>query len=368
MRFFFSIKFFLVIIPFSHLYAESNEVAAKSEQNVAITSKPISEPDENGLVSSDQVLSSESDKPSADLDQSRSLMSWREHYTLGPGDVVNIRFYGQEGLGRSGLKIAPDGTLSYLQINSFKVSGMTIDELRKALEAALTDYYRTPRLIITPAELLSKRYVVLGKVRNRGVFTLERPITLLEAIANSGGLEAGSFEESFVEVADLDRSFVMRRGKRLDVDFADLYYEGDLSQNVYIEPQDYIFLASNLYNQYFLFGAVRRPGARGFSNKTSVISALTQQGGFTDGAWRTRVLVIRGSLNDPQLFKINVKAILKGHSTDFMLEPGDIIYVNNRPWYRAETIFKDAVRQFVQSAASSWILGNTSQLIDEPWF
>ena len=302
------------------------------------------------------------------LDQAQDLPSWRERYTLGPGDMVNIRFYGQAGLDRPGVRIAPDGTLSYLQVNSLEVNEMTIDEMREALEAALVDYYRNPRLIITPWELKSKRYVILGKVIDKGVFTLDRPITLLEAIARSRGIETGLFEQSTVEIADMDRSFIMRGGKRLDVDFSKLYFEGDLSQNVYLEPQDYIFLASNLSNEYYVFGAVAQPGAQGFSNRASIISAVTRREGFTEGSWKRRVLVIRGSLSDPQLFVVDVDAILKGLSPDFLLEPGDIVYVNNRPWYKAEQILDTAIENFVKSATSTWVIENVPDVIGDPWF
>lgn len=295
-------------------------------------------------------------------------VSWRERYTLGPGDVINIRFYGRGALDRPGVRIAPDGTLSYLQVNSLLVDNLTIDELRLTLEKALQDYYRNPRLIITPWELKSKRYVILGKVMDKGVYTLDRPITLLEAIARSRGIETGLFEQSTVEIADMERSFIIRNGERLNVDFAKLYFEGDLSQNVYLEPQDYIFLASNLSNEYYVLGSVAQPGAQGFSNRASVISAVTRREGFTEGSWKKRVLVVRGSLNAPELFVIDVDAILKGLEPDFPLEPGDIVYVNDRPWYKAEQILDTAVQNFLKSATSTWVNQNVPDAIENPWF
>lgn len=294
--------------------------------------------------------------------------SWRERYTLGPGDVVNIRFYGRGVLDRPGIRIAPDGTLSYLQVNSLQVSDMTIDELRGTLEEALAEYYRNPRLIITPWELKSKRYAILGKVMDKGVFTLDRPITLLEAIARSRGIETGLFEQSTVEIADMERSFIVRNGERLDVDFAKLYFEGDLSQNVYLEPQDYIFLASNLSNEYYVLGAVARPGAQGFSNRASVISAVTRREGFIESSWKKRVLVVRGSLSEPQTHIVDIDAILKGLAPDFPLEPGDIIYVNDRPWYKAEQILDTAIQNFLKSATSTWVNENVPDVIETPWF
>jgi polysaccharide export outer membrane protein len=376
------------------LPVESDQAVADSDQAAVADSDQaaVADSDQAAVADSDQAASADSNEPTTDdsgesiaeseqtlaadlvqsiateSDQLPELPSWRERYTLGPGDMVNIRFYGQAELDRAELRIAPDGTLSYLQVNSLKVSDMTIDEMREALEASLTYYYRHPRLIITPWELKSKRYVILGKVIDKGVFTLDRPITLLEAIARSRGIETGLFEQSTVEIADMDRSFIVRRGKRLDVDFSKLYFEGDLSQNVYLEPQDYIFLASNLSNEYYVLGAVAEPGAQGFSNRASIISAVTRREGFTEGSWKRRVLVIRGSLSDPQQFVVDVDAILKGRSPDFLLEPGDIVYVNNRPWYKAEQILDTAIQNFLRSATSTWVIENVPDAIQDPWF
>lgn len=58
--------------------------------------------------------------------------SWRDRYEVGPGDVINIAFYGASELDRKGIRIAPDGTISYLQANNIYVTDMTIDEVRIA--------------------------------------------------------------------------------------------------------------------------------------------------------------------------------------------------------------------------------------------
>lgn len=292
--------------------------------------------------------------------------SWRERYTMGPGDVVNIRFYGRSELDRSGITIAPDGSLSYLQVNSLPVAGMMVGELRAALEHALSEYYREPRLIVMPFALQSKRYVILGKIIDKGVFTLDRPITLLEAIARSRGIETGLVGDSTREIADMERSFIVRRGERLDVDFAKLYYEGDFSQNVYLEPQDYIFLASNLANEFYVFGSVAFPGNQSFSNGVGLISAITASGGFTERAWTKRVLLVRGSLSNPAVQVVNAEAILAGRELDIPVQPGDIVYVNDRPWRKTEALLDTVVRRFLQSATSTWANENVPDLIADP--
>ncbi|MFT3990861.1 MAG: polysaccharide biosynthesis/export family protein [Luteolibacter sp.] len=292
-----------------------------------------------------------------------SPTSWRSRYELGPGDVINLSLFGRPELDRPGFRIAPDGTISYLQAQNIKVAGLSLDEARLAIEKSLASNFRSPRVIITPQEVASKRFTILGKVTNRGVVTLERPITLVEAIANAGGIETGLVEQNTAELADLDRSFITRNGQRLPVDFRKLLQEGDMKRNIEIEPNDFIYIASAISNDYYVLGAVMNPGVQTLTSDASVIAAITRRGGMTPRAWQDRVLIIRGSLDKPQTFAVNVRDILAAKQTDFKIEPKDIIYVADRPWADAEDIVKLALSAFVTSATANWINLNVDPII-----
>lgn len=292
--------------------------------------------------------------------------SWRNRYELGPGDVINFSLFGRPELDRPGFRIAPDGTVSYLQAQNINVSGLSLDEARLAIEKGLSSNFRSPRVIITPQEIGSKRFTILGKVVVRGVVTLERPISLVEAIANAGGLETGLFEQNTIELADLDRSFLSRHGQRLPVDFRRLLHEGEMSLNVEIEPNDFIYIASNISNDFYVLGAVTAPGVQGLTADASVVSAITRRKGFTQRAWLDRVLVIRGSFTNPRTFVVNVKDILAAKEKDFKLEPKDIVYIADRPWVEAEDILKAALSAFVTSATASWVTLNINPIINPP--
>jgi hypothetical protein len=95
--------------------------------------------------------------------------SWRNRYELGPGDVVNFSLFGRPDLDRPGFRIAPDGTVSFLQAQNIKVTGLSLDEARIAIESGLQSHFRSPRVIITPQEVASKRFTILGKILKRGV-------------------------------------------------------------------------------------------------------------------------------------------------------------------------------------------------------
>lgn len=292
--------------------------------------------------------------------------SWRDRYTLGPGDILSFSLYGRPELDRNDVFVRPDGCIDYLQAHNIPAAGLTIDELRAALESALADSYRHVQVMIAPVELRSKRYYMIGKVVDNGSFPMDQPITLIEAVARARGIETGLFEQNTVELADLPRSMLIRDGRRMPVDFARLFLHGDLSQNVPLEPGDYVYLPSANTNEVYILGEVAQPGISGFTTNMTVMGAIALRGGFTPGAFRQRVLVVRGSLGQPERFVVDTAAVVAGRQPDFALQPKDIVYIAPRPWRYAEDLLDTAVSTFLQGMTSAWTSKFVGPFINEP--
>ena len=309
-------------------------------------------------------------KPDAPLvfagSNAKTKGAWQTRLTLGPNDVVNFSFYGRPGLARSAVRIGPDGRVSYLQAQGVMASGLTIDELREQVRTELAKYYRQPCVMVTPAEFHSKKIYLLGKVVNKGVYTLDRPLTVIEAIAEAGGLETGLYQLNTVELADLPRSFLIRNRQRVPVDFDKLFRHGDLSQNILLEPDDYLYFPSAGANEIYVLGSVKSPGAQGLGIDASVIGAVALAGGFTERAYQQHVLVVRGSLEHPQRFVVNTADILSGKAKDFRLEPRDVVYVADHPWARAEDLADMAATAFIQTMVTVWTGGSIGPIIRNP--
>lgn len=292
---------------------------------------------------------------------------WQERFTLGPGDELKVSLYDTNQSRTADVIIGPDGRASFLEAENVMASGLTVDELRAKFDAELTKFYRSPRTVVTPVAYRSKRIIVMGSVVNSGVFPMDRPTTVIEAVARAGGLETGVYQRGTVELADLTRSFLVRNGERVKVDFEKLFQQGDLTQNIALEPGDYLYIGAASANEIYVLGQVGDPGVLQFASKPTVISAIVGRGGFSGKAYKSRVLVVRGSLNEPQTFVVDTAAILAGKAPDFKLEQKDIVFVNANPWLKAADVMDTAARAFIQSMTVTATSLKVGPIITSPW-
>jgi protein involved in polysaccharide export with SLBB domain len=280
--------------------------------------------------------------------------AWTKRMTLGPGDVLSFHLFGTPELTREEVPIGPDGRVSYLEAQNIVAEGLTVDELRGSINAELGKFRREPQAYVIPVAYRSKRYFMLGTVVQKGVFALDRPITVIEAVARAHGFETGVSRGDTIEETDFSRSFLSRDGRRVPLDFERLFMHGDLSQNIPLEPNDYLYFPAVSSGQIFVLGEVGSPGPVPLDSNVSALSAIASRGGFTERAWKTHVLVVRGSLDHPVAFKVDIAGALTGSSPNLALQPGDLVYVSDRPWIRGEELLDRAASAFVESAVVTW--------------
>jgi len=281
--------------------------------------------------------------------------AWQEHLTLGAGDVLDFGLFGAPELAVTDAAVGPDGRVSFLEAQEILAAGLTIDELRARMDDELAKYRRAPHTIITPVAFRSKKYYMLGKVMVKGAYVLDRPLTVLEAIARAKGFENGLVNRSVVDLADFSHSFIARNGKRLPLNFEGLFQSGDLTQNVPIEPGDYVYIAGANLQEVYVVGEARLPGPVPYSPSQTVVGAITARGGFTDRAYRSRVLVVRGPLDHPTAMAVDTVAIVGGKTNDFRLEAKDIIFISPRPFVRVEELADLATTAFIQGLITAWV-------------
>lgn len=300
------------------------------------------------------------------------LSAWQERLTLGPGDVIDLEIFRRPETLRQQLTVGPDGRLSYLQARDVPVTGLSVDELRTKLETVLTNFYQPPiRVVAIPRAFNSKKYFLLGNVNRRGVYNLEQPLTIMEAIAKAQGFEKFPGRRDTFVLTDLTKSFLVRKDpegvyRRQDVNFENLFLRGDLTQNLPLAPDDYLYFPPLDIQEVYVLGQVLRPGATDFTEGATVMRVISFAGGFLEKAYRSRVLVLRGSLDAPEAHIINVNKVLSAESPDFKLQPGDIVYIHRRPWAKAEELAELAISEFLRAAIVTWTGQNIGPFIDDP--
>ena len=193
------------------------------------------------------------------------------------------------------------------------------------------------------------------------------PTTLLEALSLAGGPARSSSQVTSEELADLRHSFVVRQGKFLPVDFYRLLREGDTSQNIFLQADDFVFVPSALEQEVYVLGSVKTPRAVPYTEQMTLVSAVAggtgpsklywlanfDSGLMTKDAYLSHVAIVRGSLSKPQIAVVDYGAIVKGRAPDVRLEPGDIVYVPNSPYMTLKRYFNIIVNTFVTTVAAN---------------
>ncbi|NNE93838.1 MAG: hypothetical protein HKN23_19480 [Verrucomicrobiales bacterium] len=263
----------------------------------------------------------------------RLLKPNREPYKVGPGDVLNIEV-AEDPKTIATTRVMPDGMLHYETAGGINVKGRTIPEISAALTERLIEDYPNSVVSVNLADAQSQRFWTLGQIRNPGAYPIQKPTTLLDAISMAGGMAAGQsdFEGDTQEMVDLDRSILIRGGDVVPVNFRKLIEQGDMSQNVYVEANDYIYLPSVQHKAVYVLGEVNRPGPVYFDSAPTLLSSLAAAGSTKPDAILSKALVIRGSLNEPKVAVVNITEVMRGKASDAPLEAGDIVWVPRSAW------------------------------------
>jgi polysaccharide biosynthesis/export protein len=287
-------------------------------------------------------------------------------FTLGPGDSLEIEIVGNPA-SRAVTFVGPDGKIYFHLLPGLDVWGLTLAQTRALLEKELAKFLTGPQVAVTLRAVGSKYVWLLGRLNKPGVYPLTGPMTLLESIALAGGAARSLSQASTEDLADLRHSFVMRQGQLLPVNFQRLLRDGDASQNIFLQPDDFVYVPSTLAQEVYVLGAVRFPRAVPYTEQMTLVSAIAggsgpQQfavlsgldlGPMTPDAYLSHVAIVRGSLAEPQVAVVDYNAVIKGQAPDVRLEPGDIVFVPNSPYITLKRYFNMIANTFITTVAAN---------------
>lgn len=103
----------------------------------------------------------------------------------------------------SGVPVNAQGEIVFPLIGKVKVTGYTVPQIQARLTTKLAEYIRNPKVSVQVAAYNSQRVNVIGEVVQPGVRPItDRPLTILDAISTSGGINPST--------ADAKNIFVIR--------------------------------------------------------------------------------------------------------------------------------------------------------------
>jgi len=96
------------------------------------------------------------------------------------------------------------------------------------------------------------------------------------------------------------------------------------------EPQVSVLVKEYKSKIVSVFGQVKKPGTLPYSGGMTVIEAISQAGGFTEMARKNAVTVTRIEKGKKNKYMIPVENIGMGKADNFVMRPGDVVYVDRR--------------------------------------
>jgi polysaccharide export outer membrane protein len=157
-------------------------------------------------------------------------------YVIGAEDVLNIVIWREKDLSAE-VMVRPDGKVSLPLVNDVQAAGLTPEQFRQQLTAATAKFVAEPAVTVIVRAINSRKVYIMGEVRAPGPYPLPGPTTVLQLIAQAGGLS---------EFADSKDIGVVRmengRAVRLKFNYDDVARGRKIEQNVVLKPGDTVIV------------------------------------------------------------------------------------------------------------------------------
>ena len=181
---------------------------------------------------------------------------YQPEYRLRVGDQIRIEFLAdpEPATNASRVVVRPDGRISLRGVDDVLAAGLTPAQLDSALSSRFGKLLVDPALSVIVDSFSSERVYVLGEVRSPREVPLTGPISLLQAIAYSGGFAEGANRREIVVVRRLGSGQLA--GFKVDVEriMTDPTNSQELAlraQDVVIVPKSRVAKVGEFVSLYF---------------------------------------------------------------------------------------------------------------------
>lgn len=233
--------------------------------------------------------------------------------TLASGDSVTVTVFGRPELTTT-VYVSDSGMIDVPLAGSIPVLGLSPVEASDRIATAYREgeYLIDPQVNVVLAALRSQQISIVGEVSRPGRFPIDTRMTILDALAQAGGISPQGAE----------RAFILRRKEggvdRFEVDLRDLLGIGS-GQVVQLRAGDTIVVPKAPL--FYIYGEVARPGSYALKSDMTLIEATSIAGGITQRGSTRRIEIKRKT-------KEGIKRI--DADIDDPVMPEDVINVRER--------------------------------------
>lgn len=155
-------------------------------------------------------------------------------YKVGPGDVLTISVWKEEGLQQEVL-ILPDGGMSFPLAGNVQAGGKTVTELQKIIVKKITRYIPDPVVTIAVRKVQNNKIFVIGKVNRPGEFVATHYVDVMQALAMAGGLNAFASSNNIKILRRVDAGV-----RSMSFEYDDVANGQELQQNIILKSGDVV--------------------------------------------------------------------------------------------------------------------------------
>ncbi|HEY2820228.1 MAG TPA: polysaccharide biosynthesis/export family protein [Candidatus Acidoferrum sp.] len=288
-------------------------------------------------------------------------------YVIGAGDLVNVQVFDVPEISRE-LRVSQTGTIGLPLVPvRLQVQGLTEVQTERKITEVLeaNGLVSHPEVSVTVKEKKSRPITIVGAVAHPMVYEADRQVTLIDVLAQAGGITPDAADHVIVtrperdatqdasqpdaaqETASADSiapnaapSSIAPKSPEppqippplvntITVNLSQILEAGDMVNNVVIQPGDVVTVPHA--GIVYVLGAVSKPGGYTVTNDRAQLSALkilSLAGGLDRTAKSDHAVIVRKDAAGQQHeVEVDLKKVMKFEAEDVPLRASDILYV-----------------------------------------
>jgi polysaccharide biosynthesis/export protein len=305
-------------------------------------------------------------------------------YVIGNGDLLDIDVFDVKELSRE-VRVSQTGSIGIPLVPvRLHVAGLTEVQAEQKIAEVLeaNGLVSHAEVSLTVKERKSKPITVVGAVSHAMVYQADRPVSLLEVLAEAGGVATDAGDTVIVnrpaqeissdqsdqseppaigpeDPAAASKGAIQGGSKQataspaaavpnastsshvpvepphlnntITINLNELMESGDATNNIILQAGDIVTVPHS--GIVYVLGAVARPGGFVLANdrgQMSTLKVLALAGGLSTTAKSDHAVIVRKDAQGQQHeVDVDLKKVMKRESEDVQLQPSDILYVPN---------------------------------------